>query len=77
VIDGLSGDERLYLGWVQVWRGKAREAEAIQRTKTDPHSPPAVRGTAPVVNQAGFYAAFGVKEGDKMYVPPERRVSIW
>jgi putative endopeptidase len=77
VIDGLSGDERLYLGWVQVWRGKVREAEAIQRIKTDPHSPPAVRGTAPVVNQEGFYAAFGVKEGDKMYLPPERRVDIW
>jgi predicted metalloendopeptidase len=77
VIDGLSGDQRLYLGWVQVWRGKVREAEAIQLVKTDPHSPPAVRGTAPVVNQAGFYAAFGVKEGDKMYLPPERRVNIW
>jgi putative endopeptidase len=77
VIDGLSGDERLYLGWVQVWRGKAREAEAIQRVKTDPHSPVAVRGTAPVVNQEGFYEAFGVKEGDKMYLPPERRVNIW
>ncbi len=77
VIDGLTGDERLYLGWVQVWRGKAREAEAIQRTKTDPHSPPAVRGTAPVVNQEGFYIAFGVKEGDKMYLPPDRRVAIW
>jgi putative endopeptidase len=77
VIDGLSGDERLYLGWAQVWRGKVREAEAIQRTKTDPHSPPAVRGSAPVVNQEGFYAAFGVKEGDKMYLPPEKRVNIW
>jgi putative endopeptidase len=77
VIDGLTGDERLYLGWVQVWRGKMREAEAMQRVKTDPHSPFAVRGTAPVVNQEGFYAAFGVKEGDKMYLPPERRVNIW
>ena len=77
VIDGLSGDQRLYLGWVQVWRGKVREAEAIQRIKTDPHSPPAVRGTAPLRNQAGFYAAFGLKPGDKMYLPPDQRVSIW
>jgi len=77
VIEGLTGDERLYLGSVQVWRGKVREADAIQRIKTDPHSPPAVRGTAPVVNQEGFYAAFGVKEGDKMYLPPGRRVGIW
>jgi putative endopeptidase len=77
VIDGLTGDQRLYLGWVQVWRGKVREAEAIQRIKTDPHSPPAVRGTAPMRNQPGFYAAFGVKPGDKMYLPPNQRVSIW
>jgi putative endopeptidase len=77
VIDGLTGDERLFMGWVQVWRGKEREAEAIQRIKTDPHSPSAVRGTAPVINQAGFYAAFGVKEGDKMYLAPDARVSIW
>jgi putative endopeptidase len=77
VIDGLTGDQRLYLGWVQVWRGKVREAEAIQRIKTDPHSPPAVRGTAPLRNQPGFYAAFGLKPGDKMYLPPAQRVSIW
>jgi len=77
VIDALSGDQRLYLGWVQVWRGKVREAEAIQRIKTDPHSPPAVRGSAPLRNQPGFYAAFGLKPGDKMYLPPGQRVSIW
>jgi putative endopeptidase len=77
VIDGLTGDQRFYLGWVQVWRGKVRDAEAIQRIKTDPHSPPAVRGLAPMRNQPGFYAAFGLKAGDKMYLPPEQRVSIW
>jgi putative endopeptidase len=77
VIDGFTGDQRLYLGWVQVWRGKVREAEAIQRIKADPHSPPAVRGTAPLRNQAGFYAAFGLKPGDKMYLSPDQRVNIW
>ena len=77
VIDGYTGDQRLYLGWVQVWRGKVREAETIQRIKADPHSPPAVRGTAPLRNQAGFYAAFGLKPGDKMYLPPDQRVNIW
>ncbi|HEX3914483.1 MAG TPA: M13 family metallopeptidase [Steroidobacteraceae bacterium] len=77
LIDGLSGDQRFYLGWVQLWRGKVREAEAIQRIKTDPHSPPAVRGTAPLRNQAGFYAAFGLQPGDKMYLPPQERVNIW
>jgi len=77
VIDGFTGEQRFYLGWVQGWRGKAREDEAIQRIKVDPHSPPAVRGTAPVMNQPGFYAAFGVKAGDKMYLAPEQRVIIW
>jgi putative endopeptidase len=77
IIDGFTGDQRLFLGWVQVWRGKVREAEAIQRVKTDPHSPPAVRGTAPLRNQSGFYSAFGVKTGDKMYLPPDQRVNIW
>jgi putative endopeptidase len=77
IIDGFTGDQRLYLGWVQVWRGKAREAEAIQRVKADPHSPQAVRGTAPLRNQSGFYSAFGVKAGDKMYLPPDQRVNIW
>jgi len=76
-IDGLTGEQRFYLGWVQAWRGKVRESEAIMRVKADPHSPPEVRGTAPVVNQDGFYAAFGVKPGDKMYLPPDKRVAIW
>jgi putative endopeptidase len=77
VIDGFSGEQRFYLGWVQVWRGKVREAEAIQRIKTDPHSPPSVRGTAPLRNQAGFYEAFSLTPADKMYLPPAERVDIW
>jgi putative endopeptidase len=77
VMDGFTGDQRLYLNWARVWRGKMREAEAIQRIKTDPHSPSAVRGTAPLRNQDGFYAAFGVKNGDKMYLPKDQRVNIW
>ncbi len=76
-IDGMTGDQRFYDGWAQVWRGKYREAEAIRRITIDPHSPAAVRGTAPLVNQEGFYKAFDVKEGDKMYVAPEKRVTIW
>jgi putative endopeptidase len=76
-IDGFTGEQRFYLGWVQVWRGKVREDEAIQRIKVDPHSPPAVRGTAALVNQPGFYSAFGVKSGDKMYLAPDQRVIIW
>ena len=74
VIDGFTGEQRFYLGWVQVWRGKVREAEAINGSRPIPHSPPAVRGTAPLRNQPGFYEAFGVKPGDKMYLPPAQRV---
>jgi len=77
VIDGFSGDQRFYFGWVQVWRGKVRPDEAIARVKTDPHSPPQVRGTAPLKNQPGFYSAFGVKPGDGMFLPPGERVEIW
>lgn len=77
VIDGLTGAQRFYLGFARVWRGKVREAEAVQRIKTDPHSPPAVRGTAPLRNQPDFYTAFDVKPGDKMYLPPDERVIIW
>lgn len=76
-IDGLTGEQRFFLSWVQVWRGKVREPEAIRRIKADPHSPPNVRGSAVILNQAGFYSAFGVKQGDKMYVAPQKRVSIW
>jgi predicted metalloendopeptidase len=77
VIDGLSGEQRFYGGWAQVWRAKVREAEAIRRVKVDPHSPPRFRGDGALVNQGPFYKAFDVKEGDKMYLPPEQRVSIW
>jgi len=76
-IDGMTGDQRFYAGWVQVWRGKAREAEAIRRLTVDPHSPAGVRGDATLVNQEAFYKAFDVKEGDKMYLAPEKRVTIW
>ncbi len=77
VIDGLTGDQRFYAGWAQVWRGKSRESEAIRLLTVDPHSPQSVRGNATLVNQEGFYKAFDVKEGDKMYLPPEKRVTIW
>lgn len=77
VIDGYTGDQRLFMGWAQVWRGKARDAEAIRLINTDPHSPAAVRGNAPLTNLPAFYSAFGVKEGDKMYTAPEKRITIW
>jgi predicted metalloendopeptidase len=77
VIDGFTGEQRLFLGWAQVWRGKSRDAETIRLIKIDPHSPAMFRGNGPLGNQPAFYAAFGVKEGDKMFVTPEKRVTIW
>lgn len=77
VIDGLTGDQRFYLGFGQVWRAKTRDNAAIVRIKTDPHSPPQFRGNGTVKNQPGFYSAFGVKEGDAMYLPPDQRVIMW
>ena len=77
VINGLTGDQRFFIGFAQVWRGKFREAAMIQRIKTDPHSPGEFRANGTLRNQPGFYEAFGVKEGDKMYLAPQDRVSIW
>ena len=77
VIDGYSGEQRLYLGWVEVWRAKVREAQQIMALKTDPHSPASVRGNAPLRNQPGFYAAYKVESSDQMYLVPAKRVTIW
>ncbi|HEY6453553.1 MAG TPA: M13 family metallopeptidase [Steroidobacteraceae bacterium] len=77
VIDGLTGDQRFYMSWAQVWRGKARDPTLILRIKSDPHSPDRFRGTVPEMNQTPFDVAFGLKSGDKMYLPPEQRVTIW
>ena len=77
VIDGLTGEQRFYMGFGQVWRSKMREAQQIKQVKTDPHAPGQFRANGTVINQPGFYEAFGVKEGDKMYVAPENRIIIW
>jgi putative endopeptidase len=77
VIDGLTGDQRVFLGWAQVWRGKYRDDRMRQQLVSDPHSPPQARVNYPVRNIDAFYDAFGVKPGDKMYVPPADRVRIW
>jgi predicted metalloendopeptidase len=77
VIDGLTGDQRLFLGWVQIWRGKVRDNQAIMWIKSDPHSPDRFRGLLPEMNVGAFYEAFDVKPGDKMYLPPKQRVSLW
>ena len=77
VIDGLTGDQRFFLGWAQVWRRKHREADLKNRLVVDPHSPAEYRVNGTVSNVPAFYSAFGVKEGDKLYLPPEKRVKIW
>ncbi|MYM80400.1 M13 family peptidase [Duganella sp. FT50W] len=77
VIDGLTGQQRFYMGFGQVWRAKIREAQQIVYLKTDPHSPDQFRANGTVRNQPGFYEAFGVKPGDKLYLPPKDRVIMW
>ncbi|HYG26272.1 MAG TPA: M13-type metalloendopeptidase, partial [Caulobacteraceae bacterium] len=77
IIDGLTGDQRVFLGWAQVWRGKYREDALKQLLASDPHSPNAARVNGPVRNIDAWYDAFNVKPGDKLYIPPEERVRIW
>ena len=77
VIDGLSGDQRFYMGWAQVWKRKYRDAELVKRLLTDPHSPSHFRGIGPVMNSTPFYQAFEVKPSDKMYKPESERIVIW
>ncbi|WP_339928626.1 M13-type metalloendopeptidase [uncultured Brevundimonas sp.] len=77
VIDGFTGDQRLFLGWAQVWRAKQRDAALQQQLATDPHSPAAVRASVPVRNIDAWYAAFGVSPGDEQYLAPEARARIW
>ena len=77
VIDGLTGDQRFFLGWAQVWRAKARDEEIKRRLTSDSHSPPKFRANGAAVNVSAFYEAFDIKEGDGMYLPPEERVKIW
>ncbi|MBT2135460.1 M13 family metallopeptidase [Croceibacterium sp. LX-88] len=77
VIDGLTGDQRFFLAWAQVWRSAQREAAGRQRLLTDPHSPEDFRTNGGVRNQDAWYKAFNVKPGDKLYLPPEERVHIW
>jgi predicted metalloendopeptidase len=77
VIDGLSGEQRFYMGFGQVWRSKIRDAQQIVYLKSDPHSPDQFRANGTVRNQPGFYEAFGVKPGDKMYLAPKDRVIMW
>ncbi len=77
VIDGFSGDQRFYLGFGQVWRGKLRDGALRQQVLSNEHSPPAFRAIGATRNQDAWYEAFDVKPGDKYYLPPDQRVHLW
>jgi endothelin-converting enzyme len=77
VMDGLSGDQRFFVGWSQVWRRNYRDEELGRRLLTDPHSPSHYRAMGTPRNVEGFYKAFDLKPTDKMYLSEEDRVKIW
>jgi putative endopeptidase len=77
MIAGWTGDQRFFLGYAQVWRSMAREQALRQQLLTDSHSPGMYRTNGVLANLPAFYEAFNVRPGDRMYLPPERRVKIW
>ena len=77
VLDGFTGEQRVFLGWAQAWLGKSRDEALRVQVNTDPHSPRDFRVNGVVRNIPEFYTAFGVGEGDSLYLPPEERVKIW
>jgi predicted metalloendopeptidase len=76
-IDGFTADQRFYMGWAQSWMAKERDESLRQQVLTNVHSPEMYRANGPIRNIPEFYAAFGVKEGDKLFLSPDRRVKIW
>jgi putative endopeptidase len=77
VLDGLTGEQRFFIGWAQVWRRKYRDQEMLKRLMTDPHSPSQYRCNGIVANIDDFYDVFGVKEDSKMFIPTDKRIRIW
>ena len=77
VLDGLTGDQRFFAGWAQAWRAKYREETVRQRLLADPHAPDEVRATAPLRHVPAFYTAFDLKPGDRLFLAPDQRVTIW
>ena len=76
-IDGLTGDQRFFMGWAQVWRRNYRDENLLTRIKSDPHSPSEFRANGTAVNVPAFYEAFGITDKDKLYRTPEQRIAIW
>jgi putative endopeptidase len=77
VIDGLTGDQRVFMGWAQAWCGKVTDDYVRKQVVSDPHSPRIFRVNGVVRNIDAWYAVFGVAPGDKLYIAPEARVHIW
>ena len=77
VIEGFTGDQRFFMAWAQVWRGKSRDDALLNLLLTNPHAPQMVRGQNPQRNIDEWYEAFSVTKDDAMYLPPESRVRIW
>ncbi|MGH6872896.1 MAG: M13 family metallopeptidase [Rhizomicrobium sp.] len=77
VLDGWTGDQRFYLSYGQIWRSKMREGALRQQILSNEHSPAMFRPIGATRNQNEWYAAFGVKKGDKYYLPPDKRVHLW
>jgi len=77
VIDGMTADQRFYIGYAQSWLGKRREARTIEQLKSNPHSPEKYRVDGVVVHMPSFYSAFSVLPNDSMYRQPEDRVTLW
>jgi putative endopeptidase len=77
VIDGMTAEQRFYIGFAQSWLGKRRDEATIAAIKSDPHSPEKNRTNGVVVHMPSFYGAFSVMPGDKMYLAPELRVTLW
>ncbi|GAA0639506.1 M13 family metallopeptidase [Brevundimonas lenta] len=77
VIDGVTGDQRFFYGWAQVWQSKMRDDALRQQIATDPHSPAEFRVIGPLRNVDAWYDAFGIQPGSKYYLAPEERVRIW
>jgi putative endopeptidase len=77
VMDGFTGEQRVLIGWGQVWLNKSRDEALRNQIGTDPHSPAKFRVNGVVRNVPEFYTAFNVKPGDSLYLAPEKRVKIW
>ena len=75
-IEGFTGDQRFFIAYAQSWATKMREASLRQRLATDGHSPGDYRALT-VRNLDAWYDAFGVKEGDKLFLAPDKRVRVW